>query len=400
MMGVHQSQNELFTYAVQLDKRVRPNHPLRQILALVDFSFARAETARFYGKNGHVGVDPVILLKLMFLLFYDNVASERELLALLPERLGYLSFLGYGLEEKTPDHSVLSKARARWGQEVFESFFVRVVLQCVEKGLVEGGKIHVDSSLIEANASTDTVRRGPPQLIAALKAAYQAQEQKLSEPAAPKANDGLMSQSDPDAGVVSRGPGTARPRYHHHRAVDNAHGVITAAHTTPGHVVEQSQLGRLLEEHRANTHQAIATVVGDHKYGTVDNFVLCQKQGIRSHLGDVQAKQNLFSSQGIFPESAFTYQGADNTYRCPAGQILKAGTLRADRGTWEYRAARGVCAACALRAQCTRAKAGPGGKTAGAGSNSSKAALPTPPTTTASNGRAGGGSGASKSRTG
>ena len=38
------------------------------------------------------------------------------------ERLDYLWFLDYGLDEKVPDHSVLSKARARWGKEVFESF--------------------------------------------------------------------------------------------------------------------------------------------------------------------------------------------------------------------------------------------------------------------------------------
>jgi len=76
MMGVHQSQNDLFTYSVQLDKRVRPDHPLRQIAALVDFSFVRAQTARFYGHNGNVSVDPVLILKLLFLLFCDNIASE------------------------------------------------------------------------------------------------------------------------------------------------------------------------------------------------------------------------------------------------------------------------------------------------------------------------------------
>src|SRR5580698_9833465 len=133
MMGVHQTQKDLFTYSVQLDKRVRPDHPLRRIHALIDFSFVRAETARCYGGNGNVSVDPVVILKLMFLLFYDNVASERELMGVVAERLDYLWFLGYGLDDQVPNHSVLSKARARWGKEVFESFFGRVVAQCVEK---------------------------------------------------------------------------------------------------------------------------------------------------------------------------------------------------------------------------------------------------------------------------
>ena len=121
-MGVHQSQKDLFTYSIQLDQRVRPDHPLRQVAALIDFTFVRAETAHSYGQNGNVSVDPAVILKLMFLLFYDNVASERELMGMVAERLDYLWFLGYGLDDLIPNHSVLSKARARWGKEVFESF--------------------------------------------------------------------------------------------------------------------------------------------------------------------------------------------------------------------------------------------------------------------------------------
>ncbi len=44
----------------------------------------------------------------MFLLFFDDVPSERELLERRPERLDYLWFLGYNLDEATPTHSVLS----------------------------------------------------------------------------------------------------------------------------------------------------------------------------------------------------------------------------------------------------------------------------------------------------
>src|SRR3981081_4018241 len=66
--------------------------------------------------------------------------------------------LCYGIDDVIPNHSVLSKARKRWGQELFDTLFYRVVTQCVEAGLVDGSKIHVDSSLIEANASTNSVR--------------------------------------------------------------------------------------------------------------------------------------------------------------------------------------------------------------------------------------------------
>ncbi len=180
MMGVQHSQQDLFSYNVQLDKRVRPDHPLRRIAALIDFSFVREEVARFYGTNGNVSVDPAVILKMMFLLFYDDVASERELMGIIAERLDYLWFLGYGLEDPIPNHSVLSKARARWGKEVFESFFVRIVLQCVQLGLVDGKKLHVDSSLIDANASRDSVVKGPPELITALKAALPGAGEQIS----------------------------------------------------------------------------------------------------------------------------------------------------------------------------------------------------------------------------
>jgi transposase len=362
MMGVHQSQNNLFSYSVQLDKRVRPDHPLRQVAALIDFTFVRAETAHSYGENGNVSVDPAVILKLMFLLFYDNVASERELMGMVAERLDYLWFLGYGLDDEIPNHSVLSKARARWGKEVFESFFVRVVLQCVEKGLVDGKKIHFDSSLIDANASKDSVRKGPPELIAALKQAYQAQESKLSGTTTPDSyvavNDRMVSQTDPDAAIVRKGPDSARPRYHHHRAVDDAHGVITAVETTPGSISENSKLTDLIDRHQDNTGTVAQTIVADHKYGTAENFVACQQRGLQTHLGDAQVKQRPACCEGIFPESAFRYREQDNTYLCPAGQVMKPRRLHWLRRTWEYALPKGVCAACPLRPQCTRAQLG------------------------------------------
>jgi transposase len=115
------------------------------------------EVRRFYGYNGNVSVGPVIVVKPLFLLFYDNVTSERELMRIIPERLDYLWFLGLGIDDEIPDHSVLSKARRRWGRDVFEKLFVQTVRDCVDAGLVDGSKIHVDGSLVDANASKDSV---------------------------------------------------------------------------------------------------------------------------------------------------------------------------------------------------------------------------------------------------
>jgi IS5 family transposase len=202
------------------------------------------------------------------LLFFDDVASERELMKVIAERLDYLWFLGYGLEDEIPDHSVLSKAQACWGKEVFESLFVRTIAKCVEAGLVDGKKLHVDSSLIEADASRASVIKGSPELIAALKRAYQATESKLGEgvttPESYEAvNDRMMSKTDPDAAMVSRGRNDSRPRYHHHRPIDDTKGVVTAVETTPGSVTENRKLLALIAQHETNTGSKVEKVVGD-----------------------------------------------------------------------------------------------------------------------------------------
>lgn len=289
-MGVHQPQKELFSYQVNLDRRVRADHPLRRVAQAVDFGFVRAEVAHCYGEKGNESVDPVILLKMMFLLFYDNVASERELMEVIPERLDYLWFLGYGLDDPIPNHSVLSKARRRWGKEVFQQLFVRTVEQCMAAGLVSGDKLHVDASLIAAHASKDSVVKSSPELIAAYAAAYQAQEKKLNDPedrpGFQAVNDVAISTTDPDAALVRKGGQGSRPAYHHHRAVDDLHGVITAVETTSGSIAENKKLGAVMDQHEQNTGCQIRKVVADHKYGTAENFVACHERGVVTHLGD------------------------------------------------------------------------------------------------------------------
>jgi transposase len=96
---------------VQLETRVRKDHPLRKVNELIDFDFIYKEVEKAYGRNGNASVPPPVILKLMLLLILYNVRSERELMNTLPERLDWLLFLGLTIESPIPDHSVLSKAR-------------------------------------------------------------------------------------------------------------------------------------------------------------------------------------------------------------------------------------------------------------------------------------------------
>ena len=364
MMGEHTLQKELFSYGVDLDRRVRSDHPLRQIRAVVDFSFVRQEVARCYGRNGQVSVDPEVILKLMFLLFLDNVKSERELMRMLPERLDYLWFLGFGLDDEVPDHSVLSKARARWGQPVFESLFVRTVRQCVEAGLVDGTKLHLDGSLIKANASKDSVLRSAPELITALKRAYQVEERKLQgcigEPYYEPVNAALMSTTDPDAPCVRHqkngAEGDARPRYKQHRAVDDRCGVITAVITTPGDVPEPAKVVDLIDGHEHHTGKTVATAIADRQYGSAESYRQLQRRGIVTHIAPSQPEP--YSTLGIFPHDRFLYDAQRDRYTCPSGQTLYPRRFNQRRQATEYCTRKGVCVRCALRDQCTRSASG------------------------------------------
>ena len=127
MMG-HQSkvQNKLFYTGVNLEKRIRKDHLLRAVDKLVDFDFIYKQVEDRYGIKGNVSVPPPVILKLMLLLIFYNVRSERELMDTIPERLDWLWFLGYDVDDDIPDHSVLSKARSRWGVEAFNFTLFRL----------------------------------------------------------------------------------------------------------------------------------------------------------------------------------------------------------------------------------------------------------------------------------
>jgi len=179
----------------------------------------------------------------MLLLVFYNVRSERELMDTLPERIDWLWFLDYDLDTEIANHSVLSKARKKWGVEIFQRVFERIVLQCVEAGLVDGRKIFVDSSLVEANASNNSVI-DTRNLKHQLHRNYKKLEACLGDKsestdtcrAYEKKNNRYISSTDPDAAIVDRG----KPKlsYQVHRAVDERSEIITATEATAGDINE------------------------------------------------------------------------------------------------------------------------------------------------------------------
>jgi hypothetical protein len=118
MMGEQKSEPELFNYGVTLEKRVRSNHPLRKVKAVVDFGFVREEVAHCYGKKGNESVAPEVILKMMFLLFFDDIKSE-----LLQHRV-----LHYG---NPPNESNLNPTRTALGNTpyIFDIHLLRTEMR-------------------------------------------------------------------------------------------------------------------------------------------------------------------------------------------------------------------------------------------------------------------------------
>ncbi|MFQ5878786.1 MAG: transposase [Dehalococcoidia bacterium] len=54
----------------------------------------------------------------------------------LPLNLAWLWFIGYDLDEDPPTHSVISKARSRFGESLYRAFFEEVVRLCEQAGLI------------------------------------------------------------------------------------------------------------------------------------------------------------------------------------------------------------------------------------------------------------------------
>ena len=365
MMGYQPDfQPKLFYHQINLDQRVPREHILRKIEQKIDFNFIYKEVKDAYGDNGNVSIPPPVILKMMLLLILYNIRSERELMETIPMRLDWLWFLGYDVDSEVSNHSVLSKARARWGVEAFKIFFERIVWQCVEAGLVDGRKIFVDSSLVDADASNNSVI-DTQSLKIHLHENYKKLEARLEEAGGSsdasgryvKQNSRYMSTTDPDAAIVNRG----KPKltYQVHRAVDGRSEVITATETTAGDVNEAHVMVPLLEGHHTNTGVMVESVVGDSKYGTIDNFLACHDLGVQAHLPDLgkfstKRKERL----KIFSEDRFEYDSQSDTYRCPAGNQLKPKSLHLNRQSRDYAAPKKICAACDLREQCTKNKSG------------------------------------------
>ena len=373
MLGQQDFDTKLYYYNLSLDRLVPEDHLLRRIAA-VDFSFVRPLCRPYYSHTGQPSVDPVVLFKMLLIGYLYGITSERRLAEEVSMHLGYRWFLGYDFDVPTPNHSVLSKARARFGAEVFEEFFRRSIDLCREAGLLEEGPVYVDSTLIQASAAVDLMVRKEERVQPPL--SIEEYVQRLyteNDPATdkgppppeppslrrrrgrpsqyPRPNQELQSKTDPEATLVNRPEFGRHLAYKAHVAVAGRRGqVITAAVATTGAEADEHLLAEVLWQHRRLSRLGVPAVVADAKYGTTVNFLYLGRLGIPAFIPTTRFGN---MRKDIWGREHFTWLSEEDAYLCPAGQKLRRYTNVRGTGRVQYRAPKGGCAVCPFREQCT-----------------------------------------------
>ena len=294
---------KLFYAGVNLADRIPADHPLRCIKQMIPFDSIRGRVADCYGYNGHESLDPTLVLKLLFLFFYEDVRSERELMKNLRYRMDWLWFCDLDLDDPIPDHSVLSKARRRWGMKVFEEVFSEVLSLCVEAGLVDSRTVYADSTVLKADASVDSriPRRLWEQMENGLEESLSdtdqredshrtppppeaTQAEELPPPPQGKFNTHTVSRTDPDSATVRRRGQGVTVGYRDHSLVDDRHGVVLATVATAADYDDGAMLSTLLDKQDEYIGSKPERVVGDSAYGTNENIAMLRSEGIMPYL--------------------------------------------------------------------------------------------------------------------
>ena len=160
MRGTDKRSGELFSY-VDLEQRVRPDHPLRAIRTVVNEALEALsnEFAALYSGTGRPSIAPEMLLRSMLLQAFYSVRSERQLMDRLEFDLLFRWFVGLGVDEPAWDHSTFSKNRDRLlAGDIAAQFLSTILAQPRVRRLLSCEHFSVDGTLVEAWASMKSFR--------------------------------------------------------------------------------------------------------------------------------------------------------------------------------------------------------------------------------------------------
>jgi transposase len=274
--GEHTRQVQM----VCLDELVADDDVLRRVERLVAWGAVRESAAPFYSDFGRPGVDPVVLVKVFLVAAIRGIGSMRETLRIAQVDLSIRRFLGYGLTEALPHHATFSYAQCvRFAQSsVFEQLFTQVLASCRDAGLLDGSRLIVDATHVEADAALKSLRAelqvidgdsdhdvgGEPAERPALKLA---EPRSGPTPKRKASNATAVSRTDPDAKLRYK-PGH-RPHlvYRAQVATDPKARVIVAVHAEPATGHEADSLPVIIDRSKWLRHK-VAEIVADAGYAS------------------------------------------------------------------------------------------------------------------------------------
>jgi transposase len=320
VQGKHVFQPQTET-VIDLESFIAEDHFLRKVDRVLEMSFVRDVTAACYAAEmGRYSIDPEVFFRMLLVAHLYGIKSDRRLCEEVRYNLAYRWFCRLSLEDDIPDHSSLSRIRDRYGEEIFEAVFRRIVTICKEKGLV-AQECHVmtDATLIAADASLNSLIHNDPEA-AEQEAVDQHCHRGLRDSSSVRrvTNQTHTSRTDPDATLAQK-EGTPRQlKYKVHQSIDADSRVILDTEVTTGARHDNQpylgQLQRIRDQYRIAIREATA----DRGYGSAAIIRTLQQQGITANIP-------LWSGRvgnSKYLKGELLYDRKRDRFRCPQGKYL------------------------------------------------------------------------------
>lgn len=232
MRGTDKRSGELLSY-VDLESRVRADHPLRAIRSVVSEALDALSGAFtvLYSGLGRPSIAPEMLLRAMLLQAFYSVRSERQLMERLEFDLLFRWFVGLGIDEPVWDHSTFSKNRDRLlDGDVAARFLSAILAQSRDRQLLSSDHFSVDGTLVQAWASMKSVR--PRDEPGRPDGDDNGRNPSVDFRAEKRSSARHASTTDPDAMLYRKGSGMeARLCFIGHGLMENRSGLLVDAHS-------------------------------------------------------------------------------------------------------------------------------------------------------------------------
>ena len=136
-----------------LDGLVPSDHPYPKFEVVVDLRALSKPLTALYSDQGRPELGAELAFRMLVLQFLEDV-SDREMERFMRENLAAKWFCGFGLSEKTPDHSFFGDFRKRLGTKRLMEIFDRLRSSLKAAGLIREVFTFVDASQLVSKLST------------------------------------------------------------------------------------------------------------------------------------------------------------------------------------------------------------------------------------------------------